>query len=97
MQLIVIKLLLISTLSLNVSYGSECIKALGLCHDAIKAFEKVDQDKTNLIDQQVKLLTKQEGKIKDLEEEQNAWYNNKWMWIGIGVVGGAAAAHKLRK
>lgn len=27
--------------------------------------------------------------IEDLEDSANAWYNNRWFWLGVGLVGGA--------
>lgn len=68
---------------------NEYREILKKCGEAVRQLQKEIGVKQELIKSQDELLLNQQEQIHELNSEINAWYNNKYLIIGVGIIGGA--------
>jgi len=72
-------------------------KGLKLCDKALKKTRKALSASESLADRQLRIIDTQTAELVDLKQSEDAWYNSKTLWLGLGIFIGGAAVYKLRK
>lgn len=72
---------------------AECEQVLTLADIAIQK----QSETISALDNQNKALERALETAKPAIEEYAAWYNNRWLWVGVGFVAGVTAHRELSK
>ena len=72
---------------------AECEQVLPLADIAIQK----QSDTITAPDNQNQALQRALETAKPAIEEYSAWYNSKWIWVGVGFVAGVTAHRELSK
>lgn len=92
--------LLLPTSLLASAAANTCEEQLKSCEHVLTLADIAVRKQADVIELQAEQLERYRAAAeagRAAIAEQEAWYNNKWLWLGLGVLAGGAAVNEVRR